>query len=65
MASPAQDFLRYLEEHHEVRKKLYDALEDDIVEAARKAGFDLDRDDIQAIYGQSHKIHPQTGTWSR
>jgi hypothetical protein len=63
MASHIQGFLQYLGEHPEARKKLYDAVDEDILEAAKKAGFPVKRSELDELI-RVHCQGPAENTWS-
>lgn len=64
MASDVHDFLHYLGGHPEVREKLYHAVEEDIIEAAKQAGFQLSATDLDDLMEHSREHRAMTA-WSR
>lgn len=66
MAEHRHDFLKFLNEHEEVRERLFDAVEDEILEEAKRHKFELkasDLDELVQEYTKGDKV--KSAAWSR
>lgn len=66
MAEDKPDFLHYLKHHPEVRERLFDKVEKEILEEAKRHNYELkpsDLDDLVKEYSKGERV--KSAAWSR
>ena len=59
----ARQFLKYLEEHPEVRKRLYDKVDTELAEAGRQLGFEFTASELGELLSEETTVTRHVRAW--